>query len=209
MRWVGERALLRTFGGDDLPTANRAALGLHRDIVALAAGEIEDVVPGARSLLVVLRAGAEPSAAILEILEGQPSPSTSPSSGPVAQIAVRYGGDDGPDLADVAQLSGLSEREVVERHADVEYVVGFIGFSPGFPYLLGMPPELATPRLESPRVRVAPGSVGIGGPYTGIYPTATPGGWRLIGRCDVELFDASRDPPALLSPGDRVRFVAR
>ena len=119
-------------------------------------------------------------------------------------VAVAY---DGPDLEDIARLAGLSVGEIVTLHSSVEYTVAFIGFQPGFPYLVGLPPELVMPRLETPRARVPAGSVAIAGEYTGIYPSATPGGWRLIGRTDVRLFDVSSESPALLSPGDRVRFV--
>jgi inhibitor of KinA len=113
---------------------------------------------------------------------------------------------DGPDLPFVVQHTGLSEEEVIRRHSRPEYLVYLIGFAPGFPYLGGLPPELVTPRLEKPRVSVPAGSVGIGGRQTGVYSVDSPGGWRLIGRTSVPLYDPRRDPPALLSAGDRVRF---
>lgn len=125
----------------------------------------------------------------------------------VIEIPVRYGGANGPDLEDVAQHTGFEPARVVELHAAAEYLVYFLGFSPGFPYLGGMPPQLATPRLAGPRKRVPAGSVAIGGAQTGIYPMETPGGWRLIGRTPLRLFDAAANPPALLRIGDRVRFV--
>lgn len=123
------------------------------------------------------------------------------------EIPVRYGGDAGPDLGDVARHTGLSEERVIELHSAAEYLVYFVGFSTCFPYLGGLPPELATPRLSAPRKSVPVGSVAIGGPQAGIYPLASPGGWRLIGRTDVKLFDASATPPPLLRMGDRVKFV--
>lgn len=123
------------------------------------------------------------------------------------EIPVCYGGAFGPDLDDVARHTGLSPERVVELHASVQYRVYFVGFSPGFPYLGDMPAELATPRLPSPRKRVAAGSVAIGGSQTGIYSIESPGGWRLIGRTALPLFDANAKPPALLQMGDRVRFV--
>ena len=98
-------------------------------------------------------------------------------------------------------------RDVVELHSEAEYTVAFIGFQPGFPYLLGLPAELAVRRLASPRVKVPAGSVAIAGEYSGIYPGATPGGWRLIGRTETVLFDAENTPPSILQPGDMVRFV--
>ena len=197
--------MLRRFDGD-LLGANAMAHALAAAVRQTSANEIEDLVPGARSLLVRLRAGSEPSPALLAAIEATPDPQRGEDR-PVVEVTVRYGGDDGPDLGDVARNAGLAEEEVIARHAVATYTVGFIGFSPGFAYLLGLPEELATPRLETPRTRIPAGSVAIGGAYTGVYPRATPGGWRLIGRTDRELFDPTRAPPTLLTPGDHVRFV--
>ena len=129
-----------------------------------------------------------------------------PISNPI-HIPVHYGGEFGPDLADVARHTGLSEERVVELHSAAEYLVYFVGFSTCFPYLGGLPPELATPRLSAPRKHVPVGSVAIGGAQAGIYPLASPGGWRLIGRTSLKLFDAAASPPPLLRMGDRVCFV--
>lgn len=123
-------------------------------------------------------------------------------------VPVVYGGEAGPDLESAAAELGLPPAELVKRHAAGEYTVAMIGFAPGFPYLLGLDPALALPRLATPRTSVPAGSVGIGGTQTGIYPRESPGGWRLIGRTPLMLFDPLRDEPALLAPGDRVRFVA-
>jgi KipI family sensor histidine kinase inhibitor len=106
----------------------------------------------------------------------------------------------------VAETAGLTTAEVVELHSGTEYEVAFCGFAPGFGYLVGLPEPLRQPRLDSPRTKVPAGSVGIAGEFTAAYPRATPGGWRLLGHTDVTLFDARRDEPALLEPGDRVRF---
>jgi KipI family sensor histidine kinase inhibitor len=127
--------------------------------------------------------------------------------GRLFEIPVRYGGEFGPDLDDVAALHGLRPERVIGLHSEPEYFVFFLGFSPGFAYLGGLPRGLATPRLAVPRTRVPAGSVGIGGNQTGIYPLASPGGWRIIGRTDLRLFDTSAEPPALLRAGDRLRFV--
>jgi inhibitor of KinA len=129
-------------------------------------------------------------------------------AGRTVEIPVCYGGGFGPDLARVAAQAGLSEAEVVRRHAAAHYRVALVGFSPGFPYLLGLPAELATPRHARPRTAVPAGSVAIAGEQTGVYPLSSPGGWNLIGRTTVRLFDPSADPPALLQTGDRVRFRA-
>ncbi|SFM16152.1 5-oxoprolinase subunit PxpB [Variovorax sp. OV329] len=124
------------------------------------------------------------------------------------EIPVAYGGEDGPDLADVAQHCGLTPQEVVRRHSQAEYTVYFLGFLPGFAFMGGLPPELATPRRAEPRVAVPARSVGIGGAQTGVYPLVSPGGWQLIGRTPLELFDPRAESPTLLRPGDKVRFVA-
>lgn len=123
-------------------------------------------------------------------------------------IPVFYGGEFGPDLDELAAHCGLSADEVVQRHAAAEYRVAMLGFLPGFPYLLGLDEKLAMPRMETPRVRVPAGSVAIGGAQTGIYPRESPGGWRIIGRTSVCLFDEKSSPPTLLLPGDRVTFRA-
>ncbi|MEO5941416.1 MAG: 5-oxoprolinase subunit PxpB [Candidatus Limnocylindrales bacterium] len=128
-------------------------------------------------------------------------------TGRAIEIPVRYGGADGPDLAAVAELHGLRARDVVELHAGATYRVLFLGFAPGFGYLGGLPEGLATPRRASPRERVPAGSVGIAATQTAVYPFAMPGGWQLIGRTDVVLFDPRSAPPALFRPGAAVRFV--
>jgi KipI family sensor histidine kinase inhibitor len=139
-----------------------------------------------------------------------PTGAAAPPRKPV-EIPVRYGGSDGPDLDEVAGLCGLGPEAIVELHAGATYRVRFLGFAPGFPYLGPLPAPLAVPRRATPRERVPAGSVAIAGQQTAIYPTALPGGWRLIGRTDVVLFDpaASAGRPNLLAPGDAVRFVPR
>lgn len=125
---------------------------------------------------------------------------------PVIEIPVCYGGTHGVDLNDVSRHSGLSPDEVIRIHSSGEYRVHMVGFMPGFPYLGGMSERIATPRRETPRTSIPPGSVGIGGRQTGIYPLETPGGWQLIGRTPCKLFDPQRVPPTLLVAGDRVCF---
>jgi KipI family sensor histidine kinase inhibitor len=130
-----------------------------------------------------------------------------PPAARTVEIPVRYGGEFGPDLSDVSRHAGLSIAQVVERHAAAEYLVYFVGFSTCFPYLGGLPKELATPRLPAPRRHVPAGSVAIAGEQAGVYPISSPGGWRLIGRTTLRLFDPEASPPPLLRMGDRVRFI--
>jgi inhibitor of KinA len=125
---------------------------------------------------------------------------------PPIEVPVCYDNEFAPDLEEVAQHTGLSPDEIVRRHLDATYRVSCVGFTPGFPYLSGLRPELATPRRASPRKEVPAGAVAIGGTQTGIYPRQSPGGWNIIGRTPLRLFDVQRDPPALFHAGDRVRF---
>ncbi len=136
-----------------------------------------------------------------------PNDISDPDPGHVLQIKVRYGPETGEDLVKVSKLTGLSMDEVVNLHARAEYRVAFLGFAPGFPYLLGLPNSLHCPRQESPRIRVPTGSVAIAGVQTGIYPNDSPGGWQLIGRTDICLFDPEKEAVSLLQPGDRVKFL--
>lgn len=134
-------------------------------------------------------------------------PASAAIPGQTVEIPVCYGGDLGPDLPDVATWAGLSPADVVRLHASVEYRVYMLGFSPGFPYLGRVPEAIAAPRLAAPRSTIQAGSVGIAGQQTGIYPQRTPGGWRVIGRTPMRLYDPSRATPFLLEAGNRVRFV--
>lgn len=143
--------------------------------------------------------------AVLEALTDLPLASTNSR---LIEIPVCYGDANGPDLAEVTAITGLTADEVIARHCSAEYCVAMLGFAPGFPYLLGLDPSLAVPRRADPRQRVAAGSVAIGGNQTGIYPDELPGGWQLIGRTPLRLFDAGADTPSLLAAGDRVRFHA-
>jgi len=124
----------------------------------------------------------------------------------IVEIPICYDAEFAPDLDDVADRAELSTKEVVDLHSTAEYRVACIGFVPGFPFLAGLPQKLATPRRDTPRKEIPPGSVGIGGAQTGIYPLRSPGGWNLIGRTPLKLFDPTKNPPALLHAGDRVRF---
>ena len=164
-----------------------------------------EVVPAAQTLLI--RADASAQAALRVRLPTVAAALTVAAQGAGEEILlpVYY---DGPDLADSAAELGIDPAELVNRHCAGDYTVAFCGFAPGFAYLRGLDPALHVPRLAEPRTTVPAGAVGIAGEFTGVYPRASPGGWRLLGRTDAALWDLTRTPPALLVPGTRVRFVA-
>jgi KipI family sensor histidine kinase inhibitor len=199
-RWVTERGLLVATGDTTLARYEALISGNFK--------EIQELIPADRSLLLVLRQGERLSADLRAALAA-PLATASLAAGIRHEIAVDYGGAAGPDLPALAALAGMDAYSYIASHAAVEYEVAFLGFQPGFPYLRGLPCKLHAPRRPSPRVRVAPGSVAIGGAYCGIYPAGGPGGWQIIGHTDSVLFDPAREAPALLMPGDRVRFVPR
>jgi KipI family sensor histidine kinase inhibitor len=186
-----------------------AALAVLR---AAALPEVEDLVPGYVGLTVLLRdiprhEREQVATVVRRIVAAIDGEAGLPSTRSVL-IPACYGGACGPDLAHVAQHCGLDAAEVVARHQAATYRVAFIGFLPGFPYLIGLDPALHLPRRATPRTRVPAGSVAIGGAQTGIYPVASPGGWHVLGRTAARLFDPAAAPPSLLRAGDQVRFRA-
>lgn len=199
-RWISDRGLRLVTGNTTL--ARYAAL------ISLNLPEIEDIIPADGSLFLVFRRGAGVSEDLRSVLAA-PLAGMPATSGALHEIAVEYGGAAGPDLPALAEGAGMDAVTYINSHAAVEYSVAFLGFQPGFPYLHGLPRTLHAPRRASPRVRVAAGSVAIGGTYTGIYSASGPGGWQIIGHTTAVMFDPQRDAPALLMPGDRVRFVPR
>ncbi|WP_446751536.1 5-oxoprolinase subunit PxpB [Variovorax sp. S12S4] len=169
---------------------------------------VGEVLPGMNNLTLTFDPTAiDIDALMAQVNEVWPRLLATAIEGRLVEIPVAYGGEHGPDLADVAAHTGLTPAEVVRRHSGGEYVVYLLGFLPGFAFMGGLPPELATPRRAEPRTAVPARSVGIGGEQTGIYPLVSPGGWQLIGRTSLELFDPAAEPPTLLRPGDRVRFI--
>ncbi|HEX6763352.1 MAG TPA: 5-oxoprolinase subunit PxpB [Gaiellaceae bacterium] len=196
VRAAGDRALLVELAGN--AEAVRLAERARSELPGLV-----DAVPGHSTVLLAFDAAPDAGRvrALAESVEGG-----GVRAGAEVELAVTY---DGPDLAEVAKLASLSPEEVVARHCAATYVAGFLGFSPGFAYLLGGDERLFVPRRAEPRTRVPGGTVATAGVYSGVYPRESPGGWRLLGRTDAVLFDPSREPPALLAAGDRVRFVAR
>lgn len=171
---------------------------------------VVEAIPGMNNITVVLR---DPHTGALDAIERlqrwwEESEALEPESRTI-EIPVVYGGKGGPDLGVVAEHCGLTEKQVVELHSSVDYVVWFLGFQPGFPYLGGLSPQLHTPRRAEPRLSVPAGSVAIGGEQTGIYPLASPGGWQLIGHTSTPLFEPGQDAPILLRPGIRCALSRR
>lgn len=195
---VGDSALSVDVDGSDMAQRVRARLLLAR------LPGVRELVPGRRSLLLI----ADPLVLDLEMLAaklpGWDFPSLDPQQRREIEIQVTY---DGPDLNSTARQTGLERDEIIDRHTSGTYTVAFLGFAPGFPYLVGLDPRLHVPRLDTPRTRVAAGSVAIADDMTVIYPHTTPGGWRILGHTDASLFNPHRRPFALLAPGDRVHFV--
>nr|WP_202627383.1 5-oxoprolinase subunit PxpB [Cronobacter muytjensii] len=203
---LGESAVVLELEPPVTLASQQRIWGLVQRLEAVPA--VVEVIPGMNNITVMLR---EPGTMALDAIERlqrwwEESEAILPDARRI-EIPVVYGGEGGPDLAEVARHAGLSEKQVVEKHSQVDYVVYFIGFQPGFPYLGGLAPELATPRRAEPRLSVPAGSVGIGGSQTGIYPLPTPGGWQIIGHTPLALFNPQKNPPGLLAPGDTVRFV--
>ncbi|NKQ59086.1 5-oxoprolinase subunit PxpB [Amycolatopsis sp. K13G38] len=200
MRWLPygpEAALIECDSLSQMSAVRAAVAGLP---------DLLEVVPGARSVLVVARPRTDALGDVRRVLESADlanPPGTEPRE---IVLEVSY---DGEDLALVAETAGITTAEVVQLHTGAEYTVAFTGFAPGFAYLTGLPDVLQQSRLDSPRTRVPAGSVGIAGEFTGVYPRSSPGGWRLLGHTETVLFDPRAERPALLAPGDRVRFRSR
>ncbi|MDQ3927523.1 MAG: 5-oxoprolinase subunit PxpB [Chloroflexota bacterium] len=207
---MGESALLVTLGEGISPRLNDHVHALAGNLRQLEIPGVLDIVPAYASILVTFDDAAVGQHQLSEhIHRSLTLQSPLDTSVPRTHaIPVAYGGENGPGLESLATTLGLTPIELVRRHTSRSYRVYFLGFMPGFAYLGGLDPTIAAPRLASPRVRVPAGSVGIAGEQTGVYPLTSPGGWQLIGRTGVELWDVERDPPALLAPRDEVRFVA-
>jgi KipI family sensor histidine kinase inhibitor len=209
IRPASDRSLLVTFGAEISLELHHQVFHLTRSLEGFRG--ILNLHPAYASLLVEFDPRLVESSTIEALIQQKMAAEAAHHSAEMprtVEIPVRYGGEFGPDLDDVAAHTGLSRERVVELHSSVDYLVYFLGFAPGFAYLGGLPPELATPRISAPRKHVPAGSVGIGGNQTGVYPIVSPGGWRLIGRTPVKLFDPGASDPVLLRMGDRLRFIS-
>lgn len=203
---LGERAVVLELEPPVSLATQQRIWGLSARLMARP--EVTEVVPGMNNITVMLSNPQETALDAIEWLQSwwEKSEALEMTSREM-EIPVIYGGKAGPDLEEVAHHSGLTPQQVVELHASARYVVYFIGFQPGFPYMAGLDDRLHTPRRAEPRVAVPAGSVGIGGSQTGVYPFTAPGGWQLIGLTDISLFSPENQPPSYLRPGDSVRFV--
>ncbi len=209
IRPAGDSAVMVTFGERIDKEINDRVRAFDEALAGSAIDGIVETVPSYSACLVyydpLIRSFDEIKACLEEMISGMDEASV--KAGALIEIPVVYGGEYGPDLMDVAEHAGLTEDEVIEIHTSKEYPVYMLGFTPGFPYLGGMDERIACPRLEKPRVSIPAGSVGIAGTQTGVYPSESPGGWRIIGRTPLKLYDRLRERPVLLEPGMRIRFV--
>lgn len=205
---AGDAAILVRLSAHPGPSATRKVLALVAALDSTPPPALVDVAPAYTSVLIRFNPLLIDPMDMVTVIEAQLHHLGKGSlpSGHIIHIPVHYGGDDGPDLNNVATLLGLTPQELIERHSSATYRVAFLGFLAGFPYLMGLPHALAVPRLSTPRRNVPSGSVAIADRQAGIYPTDSPGGWRILGHTSMSLFDPERRPPSLLAPGDRVRF---
>ena len=209
---AGDSGLVVEFGAEIDPAVNRSVYGFTAAFEEVAVTGVTELVPTYRSVLIHFdplqlppqRLQTEVDSVLAQL--GDTIAGTVRSA-PLYRIPVAYGGEDGPDLERVAEHAGMDADRLIEIHSGGAYQVYMLGFLPGFPYLGGMDQSIACPRLETPRVKVPAGSVGIAESQTGVYPADSPGGWNLIGKTPVPLFDPAKDPPAAIEPGSFVQFV--
>jgi len=205
---AGDSCVTVEFGSSISLEINGRVQELRRLLAERDLPGVRELVPTYRSLSVFfdpVEVDAGKFIPVLESLAASTNETAAPG-GKVVVVPVCYGGEFGPDMANVAAHNGLSEDEVIRLHTEPDYYCYMLGFTPGFSYLGGMNEKIATPRLENPRTRIPAGSVGIAGSQTGIYPIDSPGGWQIIGRTPLKLFDPLREPPTLLDAGLWVRF---
>lgn len=208
IRPAGDSAVLVQLGERVDPNINRQVHALAEIIAVNSIPGVLETVPGYATLLVHYDPLVLSYAQLVDWLERVKQEDAAPNrKSRLIEIPVVYGGVFGPDLSFVAKTNGLSEEDVIRIHTSRDYTVYLMGFMPGFPYLGGMDPAIAAPRMQTPRKLVPAGSVGIAGEQTGVYPFDSPGGWQIIGRTNRKLFDVTQCPPCLLSPGDTIRFI--
>jgi len=207
IREAGDSALLLQAEPAIDPAVNARVIGIAAAVRQRKIPGVRDVVSTFHSVAVCFDPLSTDVAAVTEALREASGAAVSHEAGKMIEVPVAYGGDSGPDLFEVSVFAGCTPEMVVERHASRTYRVFMLGFLPGFPYMGLVDETIGAPRKATPRLRVPAGSVGVAGRQTGIYPRDSPGGWQIIGRTPLVLFDPDRTPPSLLAPGDRVRFV--
>jgi KipI family sensor histidine kinase inhibitor len=204
----GDQVIFVQFGGEINPDINRQVHDFDKSLHDKNINAVVDTIPGYKSLMIQY----DPMQISTENLETKlleiknDSSEQIPRKKTIVNIPVLYQGKYAPDLEFVAKHNNLKTEEVIRIHSETEYLVYMIGFTPGFPYLGGLPSRLSTPRMSTPRLKIEKGSVGIAETQTGIYPASSPGGWRIIGRTPLLLFDTHNDPPSILSAGNYIRF---
>lgn len=207
---VGDSGVLAVCGSEISEQVNAQVMALDAAVQAAQLPGVVETVPTYAALLVTLdplQTDADTLIPALRRLWDALPPVSSTAAGRLVEVPVCYGGDYGPDLAFVAQHAGLTEQQVIDIHCGRDYRIFMLGFLPGFPYLGGMDERIVCPRLQTPRTKIPAGAVGIGGKQTGIYPLASPGGWQLIGRTPLRLFDPAGGGKLPYAAGDRIRFV--
>ncbi len=208
---AGDSAILIELGSEVDPEISSRVFALTDLMRDAGLNSGLEILPTYRSVLVyydpLVSSYAEMLDAVNGVIEGLAEPANVKSSLKIVEIPVVYGGEDGPDLPFVAEHAGMTEDSVIQLHSETDYRVYMLGFSPGFPYLGGLDERIAAPRLKTPRVSVPAGSVGIAELQTGVYPNAGPGGWRIIGRTSLTLFDVNSSTPSLITPATEVRFI--
>ena len=204
----GDQVIVVQFGAEINPEINRQVHDYDKSLNEKNIDGVVDTIPGYKSLMIQydpIRISTESLEMALLEIKNDPSEQV-PLKKRIVNIPVLYQGEYAPDLAFVAEHNKLKTEEVIQIHSETEYLVYMIGFTPGFPYLGGLSERLTTPRMSTPKLKIEKGSVGIAETQTGIYPTSSPGGWRIIGRTPLMLFDSHNDPPSILSAGDYIRF---
>ena len=208
--YAGDLSLVMEFGNSISSEINSKIRNMAKAIEENPIGGVKEIIPTYRSIQIMydpLEIKVDDLIQELTSLESSLQ-SSKEESFKVVQIPTLYGGEYGPDIGFVAKHNNISEEEVIKIHTGTDYLVYMLGFTPGFAFLGGMKEEIHTPRLQTPRTKIPAGSVGIAGAQTGMYPSETPGGWQLIGRTPIKLYDSTKEPPVLLNAGDYVRYVS-
>ncbi|MEA4921117.1 MAG: 5-oxoprolinase subunit PxpB [Clostridiaceae bacterium] len=209
IRFCGDRAVTLCFQQEISPAVNAAVCGFASRFSAIGLEGVIEIVPTYCAVTIHFDPAVLDLGLLISSIEAssQQLDEAPTEKAETVVVPVAYGGEFGPDMANVMAYTGLTDGEIIRRHSEREYLIYMLGFTPGFPYMGGMDESIATPRLNTPRTAIPSGSVGIAGSQTGVYPIASPGGWQLIGRTPLKLFDIERENPFLLKAGQKVKFT--